>query len=121
MLRIKVDRRVSVNIARKFVNDTPGTSPVNFSGKVAGNSSVCVQSDISERCRLALIDEVVSDRETSDMVWKLMKKDVFSVFYSSGAEFKVSLISRLVCKHSLDIGGRMYRVFENGGAVLFSS
>ena len=120
MLRIKVDRRVSVNMARKFVNDTPGTSPVSFSGKVAGNPSVCVQSDISERCRLALIDEVVSDRETSDMVWKLMK-DVFSVFYSSGAECKVSLISRLVCKHSLDIGGRMYRVFENGGAVLFSS
>ena len=40
-LKMKVDRRVSVNMVMKFVNDTSGTSPVSSSGKVAGNPSVC--------------------------------------------------------------------------------
>ena len=80
------------------------------------------QFGISESCKPALIDEAVSDKETSDMVWNFVK-DVFSAFYSSSAEdgCRVSSISRLVCKYSLDIGGRMHKVFENGGAVLFSS
>ena len=125
MLRVKVDKRVSINVARKLVNDAPGTSPVRFSGKVAGDPSThvdSVQFAISEECKPALIDKAVSDKETSDMIWNLVK-GVFSAFYSSSAGdgCKVSLISRLVCKHSLDIGSRMHRVFESGGAVLLSS
>ena len=51
------------------------------------------QFGISESCKPALIDEVVSDKETSDMVRNLVK-DVFSAFYSSSASdgCKVSLI-----------------------------
>ena len=122
LVKMKVDRRVSMSDARKiFAGEASefGSSPVCSAETPVADSGAAAPLDVEDMNMPAAISEVVSDAVASALVWSFVRK-VYRLFYSSG--HGVDSIFYLLCKfsseHALAVAPYVCRFAECGSGGL---
>ena len=118
LLRLKVDRRVSMSAARKIYFSELSSTPV--CPVVDSGSSVPLEEvDVEGMDVPALISDVVSDVAMCDLVWKFVK-ELYGIFSSSrpceGSRFH--MLCSLASVHAVAVASSVCKIAECGSGGL---